>query len=80
MNTLNVKPNPIAMDLTFADDSLHVTLADGRIISVPLEWFPRLKNADKTQRENWRFIGNGMGIHWEEIDEDISVASLLRLD
>jgi hypothetical protein len=54
-------------------------MADGREISVPLEWFPRLRDASDEQRANWRFIGRGHGIHWPDIDEDISVQGLLRL-
>jgi len=59
--------------------SLHVVLADGRELSVPLEWFPRLRDATTEQRGQWRFIGRGKGIHWPDVDEDISVESLLRL-
>lgn len=55
-----------------------VYFEDGRELSVPLEWFNRLGNASKEQLENWRFIGNGEGIYWEELDEDISVEALLR--
>ncbi|RKY15499.1 MAG: DUF2442 domain-containing protein [Planctomycetota bacterium] len=60
-------------------DRLVVLLADGREISVPLEWFPKLRDANEKQRRNWRLIGGGVGIHWPEIDEDISVESLLRV-
>jgi hypothetical protein len=56
---------------------LRVALADGREISVPLAWFPRLQKATRAQRAKWRLIGRGLGIHWEEIDEDISVEALL---
>lgn len=66
-----------AVDVSFTKDSLLVTLADGRIISAPLEWFPRLLRATPKQRRNWRLIGRGVGIHWEDLDEDISVRSLL---
>ena len=59
------------------NDSLIVDLSDGRTISVPLEWFPRLLHATPEERSNWRFIGRGHGVHWEEIDEDISVEGLL---
>ncbi len=52
-------------------------LSDGREVSVPLEWYPRLRNATEKQRANWRLIGQGVGIHWEDVDEDISVAGLL---
>lgn len=65
------------VDVTFTKDSLVVTLADGRCVSAPLEWFPRLLRATARQRRNWRLIGNGVGIHWEDVDEDISVRSLL---
>jgi len=55
-----------------------VLLADGRTISVPLEWYPRLHRASPKQRENWRLIGQGDGIHWPDIDEDISTIGLLE--
>ena len=60
------------------DSMLHVLLLDGREVSVPLEWFPRLRNASDKQRRNWRLIGNGVGIHWPDVDEDLSVAALLE--
>lgn len=59
-------------------DFLRVTLADGREIAVPLVWFPRLLDATLEQRGNWRLIGRGQGIHWPDLDEDLSVAGLLR--
>ena len=59
------------------EDTLSVDLSDGRTISVPLEWFPRLLHAKTKERNNWRLIGRGHGIHWEDIDEDISVEGLL---
>ena len=68
---------PNAMDVTVTEDTLSVDLSDGRTISVPLAWFPRLVYATPGQRKNWRFIGKGEGIHWEDIDEDISVEGLL---
>jgi hypothetical protein len=54
-------------------------MADGRELAVPLEWFPRLRDATPEQRSHWRFIGRGQGIHWPDIDEDILVEGLLRL-
>jgi hypothetical protein len=66
------------VDVQFVDDALRVRLADGREIAVPLEWFPRLRDATAAQRSHWRLIGRGVGIHWEELDEDLSVAGLLR--
>ena len=80
MNTL-VAASPtavLALNVRFSDDMLHVNLSDGREVSVPLEWFPRLRDATPKQRKNWRLIGRGIGMHWEDVDEDISVASLLR--
>ncbi|MBI4266316.1 MAG: DUF2442 domain-containing protein [Acidobacteria bacterium] len=65
-------------DGSCSDDALTVVLDDGRSVSVPLEWFPRLVAATPRQRRQWEPIGGGIGIHWEAIDEDISVASLLR--
>ena len=73
-----VKPDATAVDVTATDDRLVVVLVDGRELATPLAWFPRLLEATPEQRRNWRFIGRGHGIHWPEVDEDISVASLLR--
>jgi hypothetical protein len=67
----------LATSVRFGQDTMHVQLSDGREISVPLEWFPRLRNAGDKERANWRLIGRGVGIHWADIDEDISVAGLL---
>ena len=79
MPTLAVKFDASATDVQTDASLLRVTLADGRELAVPLEWFPRLRDATPKQRSHWRFIGRGQGIHWPELDEDISVASLLRL-
>lgn len=79
MSILTVKIEPLATDVSFTKDSLCVILADGREVTVPLEWFPRLRDATDEQRKDWRLIGGGIGIHWESIDEDISVESLLAL-
>lgn len=68
-----------AADVYFDAERIHVRLADGREISAPLTWFPRLYQASDEQRRRWELIGRGVGIHWEEIDEDISVAGLLGL-
>jgi hypothetical protein len=73
-----VKLDATAVDVTVTDDRLVVILADGRELAAPLLWFPRLLEATDGQRRNWRLIGRGQGIHWPDIDEDISVASLLR--
>lgn len=81
MNTLS-SPSPtavLAVAVQFTDDAMMVRLSNGREISVPLEWFPRLRDATPEQRNNWRFIAKGIGMHWEEIDEDIAVSTLLRM-
>ncbi len=77
MNTLAVRVEPRIIDLSFTGDALKVVLADGREVSAPLEWFPRLRDASEQQRKNWRLIGRGIGIHWEDVDEDISVKNLI---
>lgn len=71
------RPEPLAVDVAFTDDSLIVRLADGRNVSAPLEWFPKLRDASPDQRLGWRLIGRGVGIHWDALDEDISVSGLL---
>ena len=68
---------PSAESIAVTKDTLRVDLSDGRTISVPLAWFPRLLYSTPDERQNWRLIGNGYGIHWEDIDEDISVENLL---
>jgi hypothetical protein len=78
MPTSVLKVDATAVDVTVTDDRVIVALADGRELAVPLSWFPRLREATEVQRRNWRFIGRGQGIHWPDVDEDISVASLLR--
>ena len=68
---------PRAEDITVTEETLTVDLSDGRTISVPVAWFPRLLHALPGERKNWRLIGKGQGIHWVDIDEDISVENLL---
>jgi hypothetical protein len=70
--------DPRAKQVHCTDDELTVVLADGRSISVPLAWFPRLLHATEDQRSNFEMLGDGYGIHWPNIDEDISVEGLLR--
>jgi len=77
MSTSAIRIEPFAVDVTFAGDALHARLADGREVSAPLEWFPRLRDATEAQRRHWRVIGGGIGLHWPDADEDISVAGLL---
>ena len=70
--------DPRAKEVAVTDDELTVVLADGRRISAPLAWFPRLLRATPEQRQNFEFLGEGVGIHWPDVDEDLSVAGLLR--
>ena len=78
MSTLVAKAETLAVDVECSRDALSVTLSDGRVVSVPVVWFPRLAKASTRERSEWELIGGGIGIHWEAIDEDISVASLLQ--
>ena len=68
---------PGAVEITVTEDALTAQLSDGRTISVPLSWYPRLVHATPEERNNWRLIGTGQGIHWPDLDEDISVEGLL---
>ena len=79
MGTSAVELDATAVGVEVGADVLRVSLADGRELAVPREWFPRLRDATPAQRGNWRFIGRGHGIHWPDVDEDISVAGLLRV-
>jgi len=77
MHTLNLESDPVAVAVAFSDDAFRVTLDDGRELSIPLAWFPRLLHGTSEQRRNWKLIGRGEGLHWEDLDEDISIAGLL---
>tara|TARA_R110002124_G_scaffold9586_7_gene49230 strand:- start:1928 stop:2188 length:261 start_codon:yes stop_codon:yes gene_type:complete len=77
MTTLTLQTEPLAIDVSVGATFLRVTLDDGRELLVPLEWFPRLRDASDADRANWRLIGRGEGIHWPAIDEDVSVRGLL---
>lgn len=68
---------PDAVDVSVTEDTLRVELSDGRTILVPLEWYPRLVHGAAEEKNNWRLIGRGHGIHWDALDEDISVEGLL---
>lgn len=72
-STAELKAEKVAI----TDDSLTISLSDGRSVSVPLTWFPRLLHGTPEERNNWRLIGNNEGVHWPDLDEDISVANLL---
>lgn len=71
-------PSDRVADVRCGDGTMSVDLEDGRTITVPLEWYPRLHRATPEQRGNWQIAGAGFGIHWREIDEDLGVAGLLR--
>lgn len=78
MSTSAIEVTPLAEDVRLTSDELIVRLLDGRTISVPLVWFPRLLHATVEERANFELLGDGEGIHWPAIDEDLSVAGLLR--
>lgn len=78
MSTLAIKFDDHAVDVSFTKNALHLVLADGREVSAPLEWFPKLRDATEKKRNNWRLIGNGIGVHWPEIDEDIAVGTIMK--
>lgn len=78
MSTSDVKPGERVKNVSFTEDTLIVDLNDGRTIIVPIVWFPRLLHATPEQRENWEVCGGGFGIHWPDIDEDLSTEGLLR--
>ncbi len=77
MNSLIDKTAPRAMAAVCSEDELRVSLTDGRWLSVPIIWFPRLANASASERANYELMGDGQGIHWPSVDEDISVVGLL---
>lgn len=77
MGTLAVDLKPLAQEVHFTDNEMSVLLVDGRTISVPLLWFPALLNATSEQLENYEILGDGEGVHWPDLDEDLSVSGLL---
>jgi hypothetical protein len=77
MSSSPIEIRPLARTVVVTDDDLSVSLADGRVITVPLVWFPRLLHADAVSRSKWQLLGDGEGIHWPEADEDLSVEGLL---
>src|SRR5512134_2429316 len=68
---------PLAQDVRVTDDGLTVVLVDGRTDTVPLSWYPRLANGSSEEQLNWQLLGGGHGIHWPDLDEDVSVDALL---
>ena len=79
MNILGIKVDERVSNVHFTKETINVNLMDGRTITVPLVWYPRLLNATTEQRSQWEVCGGGFGIHWEEIDEDLSTEELLRV-
>ena len=77
MSTSTDIKTPLARSIRFTDRMMVIQLDDGRELAVPFDWFPKLRNAGANDRNNWRLIGNGIGIHWEALDEDLSVERLL---
>ncbi len=77
MTTLTINKSIITSEVWFQDQKLYIRLDDGREIAVPIEWFPSLRDATDKQRNNWRLISGGEGIHWKDLDEDILVEALL---
>lgn len=78
MGILALAADERVVDVELSEDTLSVRLMDGRTIIVPLVWYPRLLNATPEERQNWRISGGGYGIHWEDVDEDLSTEGLLR--
>ncbi len=78
MSFSNAKPGEMVKDVKFTEDTLSVDLKDGRTITVPLAWYPRLLHATKKQLKNWQICGGGFGIHWPDLDEDLSTEGLLK--
>ena len=78
MSSSTVETDPRAQEVLVTEDELTVSLVDGRRVSVPLAWFPRLLHASPAERSNWQLLGDGEGIHWPDVDEDLSVAGILR--
>ena len=78
MSISAVEVHPLAQNVSFTDSDMVVELVDGRTVSVPLVWYPRLSAATRQQLENFEILADGEGIHWPDLDEDLSVAGLLR--
>ena len=77
MTTLVLETDPVATHVEVTEHRLTVHLEDGRVVSVPLSWFPRLQHGSPQERENWRLLGEGDGIEWQDLDEHIGVGGLL---
>jgi hypothetical protein len=77
MSTLRLEHEPLAVDLIFAEESLTLVLADGRSLTVPLAWYPRLAHATESERTHWQLLGGGYAVEWPDLDEHIGVAGVL---
>ena len=77
MITLQIDHEVCALDISFTDEAMHVSLDDGRAISIPVAWYPRLYYGTQSERLHYELIGDGEGIHWPELNEDISVEGLI---
>ena len=77
MTTLTLEIDPIAVEVTVTDEKLIVGLADGRSITIPLEWYPRLTHGSSEERQNWQLLGDGYAIEWPDLDEHIGIEGLL---
>lgn len=77
MSSLTLHAEPLAQSIKCTEAELIVSLADGRVLSIPLVWFPRLLSASPQARAHYELLGHGEGVHWPDVDEDISVAGLL---
>ncbi len=78
MGILAIRADERVQNVNFTEETISVDLMDGRTITVPLAWYPRLLNATSDQRKNWQICGGGYGIHWDDIDEDLSTEGMLR--
>jgi hypothetical protein len=78
MSISAIRTDERVKNVYFTDETISVNLMDGRVITVPLVWYPRLLNATPAQRSNWEVCGGGYGIHWDDIDEDLSTEGMLR--
>ena len=77
MSTLTLEHEPLAVDLTVTGETLSLVLADGRSLSIPLAWYPRLAQATQAERDHWHLLGDGYAIEWPDLDEHIGVAGVL---
>ena len=77
MTTFVIRHDVFALDVSFSEDAMSISLDDGRTMTVPLAWYPRLLHAKREELENFELIGSGEGLHWPDLDEDISIEGVL---